>query len=78
VPSSGADWRDPARDFAYRSHRFPEGDSRVELRDEFGGLYEDAVHMACLQEGLLPSLNHRHNYSASSSVSIARASQTAS
>src|SRR4051794_21142047 len=37
-----------------------------------------AVHMACLQEGLLPSLNRRHGHSASSSVSTARASQTAS
>src|SRR5215218_6506914 len=37
-----------------------------------------AVHMACLQEGLLPSLNRRHGYYASSSVSTARASQTAS
>src|SRR3954454_11591408 len=37
-----------------------------------------AVHMACLQEGLLPSLNRRHDHSASSSVSTARASQTAS
>src|SRR6478609_2929371 len=37
-----------------------------------------AVHMACLQERLLPSLNHRHGHSASSSVSTARASQTAS
>src|SRR3954471_18453200 len=37
-----------------------------------------AVHMACLQEGLLPSLNRRHGHYASSSVSTARASQTAS
>src|SRR3954454_5793167 len=37
-----------------------------------------AVHMACLQEGLLPSLNRWHDHSASSSVSTARASQTAS
>src|SRR6476661_8844173 len=37
-----------------------------------------AVHMACLQERLLPSLNHRHGHSASSSVSTARTSQTAS
>src|ERR1044071_605378 len=37
-----------------------------------------AVHMACLQEGLLPSLNRRHDHFASSSVSTARASQTAS
>src|SRR3954469_3724690 len=36
-----------------------------------------AVHMACLQEGLLPSLNRWHDHSASSSVSTARASQTA-
>src|SRR4051795_4304186 len=37
-----------------------------------------AVHMACLQEGLLPSLNRRHGHYASSSVSTARTSQTAS
>src|SRR3954447_13599724 len=37
-----------------------------------------AVHMACLQEGLLPSLNRWHDHSASSSVSTARTSQTAS
>src|SRR5215213_3021471 len=37
-----------------------------------------AVHMACLQEGLLPSLNRRHDHSASSSVSTAWTSQTAS
>src|SRR5215208_2788237 len=37
-----------------------------------------AVHMACLQEGLLPSLNCWHDHSASSSLSTARASQTAS
>src|SRR3954452_11160512 len=37
-----------------------------------------AVHMACLQEGLLPSLNRQHDHSSSSSVSTARASQTAS
>src|ERR687890_343178 len=37
-----------------------------------------AVHMACLQEVLLSSLNHRHDHSASSSVSTAWASQTAS
>src|SRR4051795_11125962 len=36
-----------------------------------------AVHMACLQEGLLPSLNRRHAHYASSSVATARASQTA-
>src|SRR4051812_37781721 len=37
-----------------------------------------AVHMACLQEGLLPSLNRRHGHYASSSLSTARTSQTAS
>src|SRR3954447_23896941 len=37
-----------------------------------------AVHMACLQEGLLPSLNRRHGHYASSSLVTARASQTAS
>src|ERR671938_11303 len=36
-----------------------------------------AVHMACLQEGLLPSLNRRHGHYAPSSVSTTRASQTA-
>ncbi len=37
-----------------------------------------AVHMACLHEGLLPSLNRWHDHSASSSAWTARASQTAS
>src|SRR3954464_11942740 len=37
-----------------------------------------AVHMASLQEGVLPSFNRQHDHSASSSVSTARASQTAS
>src|SRR3954467_7592607 len=37
-----------------------------------------AVHMTCLQEGLLPSLNGWHDHSISSSVSTARASQTGS
>src|SRR3954453_12985201 len=37
-----------------------------------------AVHMACLQEGLFPSLNRRHGHYASSSLSTARTSQTAS
>src|SRR3954469_10388669 len=37
-----------------------------------------AVHRACLQEGLLPSLNRRHGHYASSSLSTARTSQTAS
>src|SRR4051812_35876317 len=37
-----------------------------------------AVHMACLQEGLLLSLNRRPGHSASSSLSTARAFQTAS
>src|ERR671917_210554 len=36
------------------------------------------VHMTCLQEGLLPSLNRWHDHSASSSLSTRRASQTAS
>src|SRR3954470_20608958 len=36
------------------------------------------VHMACLQEGLLPSLNRWHDHSVSSSLSTARASQTVS
>src|ERR1044071_538860 len=37
-----------------------------------------AVHMACLQEGLLPSMNLRHDHSASPSVSTERAFQTVS
>src|SRR3954467_3405414 len=37
-----------------------------------------AVHIACLQEGLLLSLNRRPGHYASSSVSTARAFQTAS
>src|SRR3954463_5675949 len=37
-----------------------------------------AVHMACLQEGLLLSLNRRPGHYASSSLSTARAFQTAS
>src|SRR3954471_19829474 len=37
-----------------------------------------AVHIACLQEGLLLSLNRRPGHYASSSLSTARTSQTAS
>src|SRR4051812_12715838 len=37
-----------------------------------------AVHIACLQEGLLLSLNRRPGHYASSSLSTARAFQTAS